>query len=205
MTNSLKYAIQKRRIDTVSREFTLYDPGAEECTLELSKAMKCIACTCTISKAVVDVDGSLLSQKLWLQLKRTGYLMGIYNSHERAGLHYGIYHGIIREVINWIYPKYHISIHTKALKQDMELIYRELSVPCHEIVEKLKEANTNAICTISPEFETGINRLIEMAGEWKKPIKSFRINVNDAIAKDESKRQALIFNLNKVLNEILTP
>jgi len=203
--SSLKYAIQKKKIDTLSREFRLYDPGAEECTVELSKAMKCIACICTISRAIVDVDGSLLSQKLHLQLKRTGNLMGIYNSHERAGLHYGIYHGVVREVINWIYPKYHISIHTKPLKGDMELVYKEQSILCHDIVEKLKESGIAANCLISPEFSTGINRLIELAGDCEKPITSYRINVNDEVAKSKEKRYNLIMNLNRILTSLLIP
>eukprot|EP00826_Nyctotherus_ovalis_P039644 TRINITY_DN3824_c0_g1_i11.p1 TRINITY_DN3824_c0_g1~~TRINITY_DN3824_c0_g1_i11.p1 ORF type:complete len:268 (-),score=46.67 TRINITY_DN3824_c0_g1_i11:580-1383(-) len=205
LTSSLKYAIQKKRIDTLSREFRLYDPGAEECTLELSKAMKCISCICAISKAVVDVDGSLLSQKLYLQLRRTGYLMGIYNSHERAGLHYGLYHGVVREVMSWIHPKYHISVHTKALKGDMELVYKEQSVRSHRVVEVLKEGGVSAGCLISHEFNTGINRLIELAGDWQRPVKSFRVNVNEKLAKSKSRRQDLVAVLSTAFNQILTP
>ena len=171
--------------------------------MELSEAIKCISCLCTFSRAIVDTDGSLISQNLYTQLERTGYLMGIFNSHERAGLYYGLYHGVIREVINLIFPKYHISIHTRALKNDIEFLYKGQSKVCQEIIKALNNKGVKAKSSESLEFEMGINRMIELAKCNDMMLTSFRVNVNEELAIDPNQRKELVTILNSVIKRTM--
>ena len=204
LTHSLKYTAQNKKLNELNEKYHIYDNGAEECTIELSEAIKCLACCCTFSRAVIDVDRSLLSQKLRTQLEHKGYYLEVFNSHERAGVFYGLYHGMIGEVINWICPEYHMSIHTRKVQGDVEVYYKGDLTMCQQIVEKLREKGMKASSRESIEFEMGINRMIEL-GEYNiKFIKSIRMIINEELATNLTQRKEFITNLSYIIHNILT-
>eukprot|EP00826_Nyctotherus_ovalis_P059250 TRINITY_DN8220_c0_g2_i1.p1 TRINITY_DN8220_c0_g2~~TRINITY_DN8220_c0_g2_i1.p1 ORF type:complete len:260 (+),score=52.88 TRINITY_DN8220_c0_g2_i1:1-780(+) len=200
---SLKHTVHSLKLKELSEGFRVYDPYAAECTLELSAATRCLACMCTFSRVVIDVDGSLLSQKLHSKLEHQGYFMEVFNSHERAGVYYGLYHGMVREVVNWICPEYHVSVHTRKLQGDVEIYYKGDLTACHQIVEKLTDRGIKASFKESLEFEMGINRMIELGDYNIKFIKSLRMIINEELAANEAQRKDFILNLSSTIHSIL--
>ena len=191
--------------------FRLHDPGAEEVTMELSEKLKCIACLCAFSKVVIDSNSSLLSAKLYNDFEKSEFATGLFNPYERTSLYYGLYHEIMREVIHWIEPKYHISIHTKPIidkndKSLLEVVYKGESsgLLATKMTEELNKKTIKATCKEDAEFDLGVNRSVELALHPTSSIKSFRINVKEDVARSEIRRMTLINVLSTSINKLFT-
>jgi len=199
----LKSIIPERELKRISNQLRLHDPGAEELTIDLVDELGCIACLCSFSKLIIDANKSLIADEIYTikkELKETELCIG-----ERATSYYGLYYEIVREILELIRPKFHISVHTrpKLNNNDLEILYKGDNMIAKEFVESLRKKGVKSDCKESIEFDMGINRSIELAFYPDCIIKSFRINILEEIATNNSKRKGLITDICSVSSNLL--
>jgi len=199
---SAKFIVPKRKMKELEENLKLNDPFSEECTIELGEKLKCVSCLCGFSKVVIDSNCSLYDKKLFGGFEESKFMSSAFSPLERISLYYATYHTIIKEVINWILPDFHISIHTKPDMGEnaMEIIYRENPNLAQQISTELIKNGYKTIYSEKTEFLRGMNSNIEYALFPEKKIKSLRFDISEKISKNDQNRSDFI---NKLFNSLI--
>lgn len=108
-----------------------YDIGAFEIASGLSESLKCIGITSNVSKLIIDYNKSLTSRHLIPSIIPHNEAIDAENKepikisfnkrvrvYDRVMLYYLEYHKLVKEIIEFLNPKYHIDIHTYEMLHD---------------------------------------------------------------------------------------
>ncbi len=205
---SLKGAYPEGMLNELKTKYQLKDPWAAECATSLAKRLGCIGTLCTFSKMTIDVNKHLTSVNLYHGFDQEEFGESISRSQIISVL-YGVYYTVVREVIETVEPKYHISVHTKkklsAPGRDLEIHHYQHNPLASRLVSELAKKSISAECNESEEFEAGAGRAMELFRYPRPGLVGFRVDFREAAVEDPEKRERLVAGLSDAIGSVLVP
>ena len=215
-----------------------YDIGAFELASELAEKLKWIAVLSNVSKLLIDYNKSLISKHIILysilhketidseykEDKIKISMNELAQNDQRLDYYYLEYHKLIREVIEFLLPLYHIDIHTyewisdykpneyKTKIDDIGIqLYSPINHGFYEMMKHTLETN-NLKCFTDPyiphlsHHQWGtllLDSIRDYDLEGKHRISNVQISVPNYWAKDKEFRENLISVLVEGINEFI--